>query len=60
VGPKWKPKNKDRTSGTKRKEELPFKEIPKRNNSAGAGSSGVPRSRPAATRVPAVEISANG
>jgi hypothetical protein len=35
VGPKWEPKIKNRSSGPKRKEGLPFKEIPTRNTAAG-------------------------
>jgi hypothetical protein len=46
VGPLWKPERKNRSSGSRRKEGLPFKEIPLRG--------------PVATSEPAVNISAKG
>jgi hypothetical protein len=49
-----------RSSGSKREEGFPLKEIPTRNTSAGAGSSGTPLRGPVATSKLAVEISAKG
>jgi hypothetical protein len=36
MGLKWEPKIKNLSSGPKRNEGLPFKEIPARNTAAGA------------------------
>jgi hypothetical protein len=49
---------KIQSSGPKKEEGLPFKEIPTRNISAGAGSSGAPLRGPVATSEAAVELSA--
>jgi hypothetical protein len=53
-------KMKKRSSGPKREEGLPFKEIPTRNTSAGAGSSGATLRGLVAASELAVEISAKG
>jgi hypothetical protein len=50
----------NRSKGPKKEEGLPYKEIPMRNTSAGAGCSGAPLRDPVTTSEPAADISTKG